>query len=69
MNRTYNPQFEYLTTVEAAHYLRCSSQFLEIGRCRGYGPPFHKLGRAVRYRKSALNEWLAAQEHRPNSTN
>lgn len=57
---------EYLTTVEAAGYLNCSRQYLEIGRCKGYGPPFCKLGRAVRYRKSALNEWMVAHEHRPN---
>jgi predicted DNA-binding transcriptional regulator AlpA len=66
MNRISNSQSEYLTTVEAACYLHCSRQYLEIGRCKGYGPPFHKLGRAVRYRKSALNEWMAAHEHRPN---
>lgn len=53
---------EYLTTIEAARRLSCSRQYLEIGRCKGYGPPFCKLGRAVRYRKAALDEWMQRGE-------
>lgn len=60
---------DYLNTVDAARYLNCSRQYLEIGRCKNYGPPYHKLGRAVRYRKSALNEWMTAHELRPASVN
>jgi hypothetical protein len=66
MNLVSDTHLEYLTTREAARHLNCSRQYLEIGRCKGYGPPFHKLGRAVRYRKSTLNEWMAAREHRSN---
>lgn len=54
---------EYLNTLEAAAHLRCSRQFLEIARHRGEGPAYCKLGRAVRYRKSALDEWMTAHEH------
>jgi hypothetical protein len=45
----------YLTTVESAHYLKLSRQFLEGARYRadGSGPPFIKLERAVRYRRGA----------------
>ncbi len=41
---------EYLTTVEAANYLKLSRQFLEIARHRGdgSGPQYIKLARAVR---------------------
>ena len=39
----------YLTTTEAASYLRMSKQFLEIARHRGNGPPYIKLAQAVRY--------------------
>jgi excisionase family DNA binding protein len=58
---------EYLTTVEAAQYLKLSRQYLEIARHRGdgSGPPFIKLARAVRYRRSALDAWMSAHDHSP----
>ncbi|MFK4727122.1 excisionase family DNA binding protein [Bradyrhizobium niftali] len=59
---------EYFTTTEAARYLRLSVQFLEVARHRGdgRGPPFVKLSRSVRYRRSALDAWMAAQEKLPD---
>ena len=56
---------DYLTTVEAAAYLKLSRQFLEAARYRGdgSGPGYIKLGRAVRYRKSALDAWMSAHDH------
>lgn len=56
---------EYLNTPEAAAYLRCSKQLLEIARHRREGPPYYKLGRAVRYRKSALDDWMKRSERLP----
>ncbi|MGK7162307.1 helix-turn-helix transcriptional regulator [Pseudomonas aeruginosa] len=50
------------TTEEAAHYLRLSRQTLELLRLQGGGPRYAKLGRSVRYRRAALDEWLAANE-------
>jgi hypothetical protein len=64
MNPISTSYSEYLTTVEAARYLNCSRQFLEIGRCKGYGPLFCKLGRAVRYRKASLDDWMTHHEAR-----
>jgi Helix-turn-helix domain len=57
----------YLTTAESASYLKLSRQFLEGARYRadGSGPPFIKLARAVRYRKTALDAWMAAHDHSP----
>ena len=52
---------EYLTTTEAACYLSMSRQWFEIGRLRGYGPPYVKIGRAVRYKKSTLDDFMAAR--------
>lgn len=69
MNSMPDGQSEYLTTIETARYLNCSRQYLEIGRCKNYGPPYCKLGRAVRYRKSALDEWMILRERRPASVN
>ena len=58
----------YLTTVEAANYLKLSRQFLEAARYRadGTGPPYIKLERAVRYRRSELDAWMTAHDHSPD---
>jgi len=55
-------QQNVFTTEEAAHYLRLSRQTLELLRLQGGGPRYAKLGRSVRYRRVALDEWLAANE-------
>jgi hypothetical protein len=58
-------QPEYLDTKEAAIYLGVSTQFLEIGRSKDYGPPYHQMRRngmtrgAVRYKRSDLDLWMA----------
>jgi predicted DNA-binding transcriptional regulator AlpA len=59
---------EYLTTPEAAAYLKLSRQFLEGARYRadGSGPCFIKLTRAVRYRRSELDAWMSAHDHSPD---
>lgn len=56
---------EFLTTREAAAYVKLSRQYLEIARYRGdgSGPRYVKLERAVRYRKSDLDSWMAAHLH------
>lgn len=50
-----------LDTPEAALDLNCSESFLAKARMTGTGPEFVKLGRAIRYRQSALNAYKAAQ--------
>jgi len=57
---------EYLNTQQAAKYLQVSTQWLEIGRVKGYGPPFIKLSRLVRYKKSDLDQWMGS--HRKLNT-
>jgi hypothetical protein len=59
---------DYMTTVEAAAYLKLSRQFLEAARYRGdgSGPPYIKLQRAVRYRRSVLDAWMSAHDHSPD---
>jgi hypothetical protein len=52
-------QPEYLDTREAAIYLGLSTQYLEIGRHRGYGPRYHKMAKAVRYRRADLDHWMS----------
>jgi predicted DNA-binding transcriptional regulator AlpA len=59
---------EYLTTPEAAAYLKLSRQSLEGARYRadGSGPRYIKLTRSVRYRRSALDAWMSAHDHSPD---
>jgi len=50
---------EYLKPAEAAVYLQVSEAYLAKLRCQGGGPVFVALGRrAVRYKRSDLDEWM-----------
>lgn len=49
----------YYTACEAARVLGCSPRTLEKWRCYGGGPTYYKMGRAVRYAKRDLEDWLA----------
>ena len=57
-----------LKTHEAASRLALSHRTLEKLRRRGDGPLFVKIGRAVRYRPSDLDRWLASMERTSTST-
>jgi excisionase family DNA binding protein len=57
---------EHLTTEQAAEYLGVSESWLAGSRVRGDGPPFYKLGRAVRYIRATLDEWMREREVRSN---
>ena len=58
---------EILTTLEAAKYVRLGKPTLERFRLKGDGPSFCKLGGAVRYRQTDLDEWLASRLVRSTS--
>jgi len=51
-----------LTPKEAANFLRLSVSWLAKARMRGDGPPYVKLGRAIRYREGALVQWLRSRQ-------
>ena len=61
VDTTPGPAAKYFNTPTAANYLGLSRQYLEIKRHTGGGPPYVKLARAVRYRKSDLDGWMASQ--------
>jgi excisionase family DNA binding protein len=48
----------YLTPREAAAYLKSSTSTLAKRRLRCNGPKFSRIGRAIRYRKSDLDEFM-----------
>ena len=57
---------EVLSTAQAAKFVNMSPRTLERWRLTGGGPRYLKLGRAVRYRKDDLEQFLA--ESRRSST-
>ena len=50
-----------LTEAEAAKLLGISQRTLEKWRSRGQGPPFARIGKAVRYPSQALENWVQGQ--------
>jgi len=52
---------DVLRTNEAAGYIGLRKSTLEAWRCRGGGPIFLKLGKAVRYRKEDLDAFISAR--------
>lgn len=57
----------YLTTASVAERLDISVSYLEQARVRGDGPPYIRIGRAVRYRWGAVVEWAEARAARSTS--
>lgn len=55
-----------LTEKETAQYIGMSISWLRQSRMRGDkdAPPFLKIGKSVRYRKSELDAWLDSKLHR-----
>jgi predicted DNA-binding transcriptional regulator AlpA len=49
----------YLTPREAAEFPRTSTSTLAKRRLYGDGPKYCRIGRAIRYRKSDLDEFMA----------
>lgn len=45
---------------DAADLLKLSMRTLQAWRCRGFGPRFVKVGRAIRYRQSDIIAWIEA---------
>lgn len=52
-----------LNEVDAARFLAVSVRTLQAWRTKGAGPPFVRLGRAVRYSRQALIDWVHANTH------
>jgi hypothetical protein len=50
--------------LEAAAYLKLSPLTLRKARMSGNGPPFVKLGHAVRYVPSSVRDWCAERAQR-----
>jgi hypothetical protein len=58
---------EFVDVKGAAEILKISPSFLNKARVYGDGPPYAKIGKAVRYRVSGLFAWADAQARRSTS--
>lgn len=58
---------EYMTPAEAAEYLRSSRSTLAKRRLTGDGPRYFRIGRAIRYSRVVLDEWMASNARRSTS--
>ena len=52
---------DYMTPEEAAKYIKASLANLAKRRGDGAGPPFIRVGRLVRYRRTDLDNWMNSQ--------
>ena len=50
------------TPEETANRLKVSLSWLAKARMRGNGPPFIKIGRAIRYSEAALQQWMKSRQ-------
>jgi predicted site-specific integrase-resolvase len=58
---------EPLTEIEAAGRLGLKVATLRAWRHQGKGPAFVRLGRAIRYLPTDIEEFLVANRHQPKS--
>lgn len=55
-------KYEFLTTDEFCTWTRIRPATARQWRSRGYGPRSFKVGNTVLYRRTVVEQWLAAQE-------
>jgi hypothetical protein len=51
-----------LTPKETADHLKLSTDWLAKARMNGGGPPYTKIGRAVRYSEAGLLQWIRSRQ-------
>lgn len=66
-SREPNGRERLLTPRDAASFLRLSPSWLAKARMRGEGPPYVKLGRAIRYVEGALILWTKGHQRQSTS--
>lgn len=58
------PPDQLITTPVLCAWLGVSLQWAEIGRHKGYGPPYKRLGpNRIRYRRGEVLAWLDERTH------
>jgi excisionase family DNA binding protein len=54
-------QVQWLTTLEAAHYLGKTAKAMQMMRYQHSGPAYQRNGNTVRYKSTDLDAWLATR--------
>lgn len=59
----HNQEQNTLIEAEAAAYIGMSRSWMRQARMNGlaYGPPYLKIGRAIRFLKTDLDQWLESR--------
>jgi predicted DNA-binding transcriptional regulator AlpA len=55
-------------TKTAAKYLGFTPHYLDQLRSQGKGPPYHRIGRSIRYDLNLLDKWLEDRTVYPSAT-
>ncbi|ACA21269.1 hypothetical protein M446_7051 (plasmid) [Methylobacterium sp. 4-46] len=55
-----------LNEVQAAEIVGLSARTLQAWRVRGFGPPYFKAGKAVRYRHGDVLAWIRTRTVSPD---
>lgn len=53
-------QTNWLTRDDLSRILRISRSTLDNAAARGYGPPFYRVGRLIRYDATEVQAWINA---------
>jgi len=59
---------QYLTEAEFARLTGMTIRTIRLWEQKREGPPRIKCGKLIRYRKSAVEQWLRSRESRPCRT-
>lgn len=51
---------DLITQAELCRILNKSHAWAERGRLEGYGPPYYRIGRSIRYALSDVHAWMNA---------
>lgn len=62
-----DPGSETMLPPEVARMLKVSISYLAKARMRGDGPPYHKIGRSVRYVRAEVLAWLESRSRHSTS--
>jgi hypothetical protein len=65
--KSMSEQSPLMTQKEAAAYLKCCWQSLRNYRLAGQGPPYSRVGKSPRYRKTDLDAWLEKSRVDPSA--
>jgi predicted DNA-binding transcriptional regulator AlpA len=62
MNKPHLDFSPLLTAKEVAARFKVSVSWLAKARMRGDGPPYHRIGRSIRYAEPALIQWMKSRQ-------